>query len=262
VLRRAVLIAIGATLLYGGALAGAHEPPLLVFAAASLKNALDEIGAAWTKQSGTAVRVSYAASPALAKQIEQGAPADLFIAADLDWMDYVDQKGLLRPGTRQNLLGNALVLVASKEWSKGEVKIELNFPLGALLGDGRLAIASTAAVPAGKYGKAALEKLGAWTAVAGKLAEAENVRAALAFVARGEAPLGIVYRTDAAAEPNVIVVGTFPADSHPPIVYPAAVLAGAKHPQAEALRRYLAGPEARRIFGRHGFAVLAAPSSS
>jgi molybdate transport system substrate-binding protein len=117
-------------------------------------------------------------------------------------------------------------------------------------------------VPAGKYGKAALEKLGAWTAVAGKLAEAENVRAALAFVARGEVPLGIVYRTDAAAEPNVIVVGTFPADSHPPIVYPAAVLAGAKHPQAEALRRYLAEPEARRIFGRHGFAVLAAPSSS
>lgn len=259
--RRVVLIAIGAALLYGGA-ASAQEPPLLVFAAASLKNALDEIGAAWTKQSGIAVRVSYAASPALAKQIEQDAPADLFISADLDWMDYVDNKGLVRAGTRQNLLGNAIVLVANKEWSKGEVKIAPDFLLAALLGDGRLAMASIAAVPAGKYGKAALEKLGVWASVAGKLAEAENVRAALVFVARGEAPLGIVYRTDAAAEPNVVVVGTFPADSHPPIVYPAAVLAGSRHTQAEAFRRYLAGPEAGRIFGRHGFAVLPAPSAS
>jgi molybdate transport system substrate-binding protein len=259
--RRAVLIAIGAALLSGGA-ARAQEPPLLVFAAASLKNALDEISAAWTKQSGAAVRVSYAASPTLAKQIEQGAPADLFIAADLDWMDYVDGKGLVRAGTRQNLLGNALVLVAGKDWKRGEVKIEANFSLAALLGYGRLAIASTAAVPAGKYAKAALTKLGVWTTVADKLAEAENMRAALAFVARGEAPLGIVYRTDAAAEPNVFVVGTFPADTHPPIVYPAAVLTGAKHSQAEAFRRYLAGPEARQIFGRHGFAVLAPPSAT
>lgn len=235
---------------------------MLVFAAASLKNALDEIAAAWTKQSGVTVRVSYAASPALAKQIEQHAPADLFISADLDWMDYVDNKGLVRAGTRQNLLGNAIVLVANKDWNKGDVKIAPNFPLAALLGDGRLAMASTAAVPAGKYGKAALEKLGVWAAVAGKVAEAENVRAALAFVARGEAPLGIVYRTDAAAEPNVIVVGTLPADSHPPIVYPAAVLAGSKYPQAEAFRRYLASPAARAIFGRHGFAVLPAPSAS
>jgi molybdate transport system substrate-binding protein len=261
-IRRFLLLACALSALLAAPAQAESERPLLIFAAASLKNALDEIGVAWTKQTGAMVRVSYAASPALAKQIEEGAPADLFISADLDWMDYVDNKGLVRAGTRQNLLGNALVLVASKDWTQGEVTIAPNFPLAALLGDGRLAIASVAAVPAGKYGKAALEKLGVWAAVSGKLAEAENVRAALSFVARGEAPLGIVYRTDAAAEPNVRIVATFPADTHPPIVYPVAVLAGSKHVQADAFRRYLASPEARRIFDRHGFAVLVAPSAS
>jgi molybdate transport system substrate-binding protein len=240
----------------------AQNAPVVVFAAASLKNALDEIAAGWTAKSGVEVKVSYAASPALAKQIEEGAPADLFISADLDWMDYVDKKNLVKAGTRGNLLGNSIVLVASPDWTKGAVKIEPNFPLVDLLGSGRLAMAGVASVPAGKYGKAALEKLGVWNSVANKLAEAENVRAALALVARGEAPLGIVYRTDAAAEPSVKIVGTFPEDSHPPIVYPAAVLANSKNAKAEDFLGYLASPEARVIFGKHGFTVLTTRSST
>ena len=240
----------------------AQSESVVVFAAASLKNALDEIAAGWTAKSGVTVKTSYAASSALAKQIEEGAPADLFISADLDWMDYVEKKNLLKAGTRGNLLGNSIVLVASKDWTKGDVKIEPNFPLASLLGDGRLAMASVAAVPAGKYGKAALEKLGVWSSVANKVAETENVRAALALVARGEAPLGIVYRTDAAAEPSVKIVGTFPDDSHPPIVYPAAALASSKNAKAEDFLRYLAGPEAKAIFEKNGFTVLATRSST
>jgi len=242
--------------------AAAENAPVVVFAAASLKNALDEIAAGWTAKSGFAVKASYGASPALAKQIEEGAPADLFISADLDWMDYVEKKNLLQAGTCDNLLGNSIVLVASPDWTKGEVKIAPNFPLADLLGGGRLAMAGVATVPAGKYGKAALETLGVWSSVANRLAEAENVRAALALVTRGEAPLGIVYRTDDAAEPKVKIVGTFPDDSHPPIVYPAAALANSKNPHAEALLRYLAGPEARAIFEKDGFAVLARRTSS
>jgi molybdate transport system substrate-binding protein len=240
----------------------AEGKPVVVFAAASLKNALDEIAAGWTARSGVEVKTSYAASSALAKQIEQGAPADLFISADLDWMDYAEQKNLVKAATRGNLLGNSLVLVAAKDWAKADIKIESNFPLADLLGDGRLAIASVTAVPAGKYGKAALEKLGVWSSVANKLAETENVRAALALVARGEAPLGIVYRTDAAAEPGVKIVGTFPEMSHPPIVYPAALLANSRDTGAEEFLRYLAGPEARAVFEKNGFSVLLRRSSS
>ena len=238
------------------------KPPLLVFAAASLKNALDEIGIAWTQRSGVTVRTSYAASSALAKQIEEGAPADLFLSADLAWMDHVEKKNLVRVGTRQALLGNSLVLIAPRDWNKGEVKIGPNFPLATLIGDGRLSLAATASVPAGRYAKAALETLGVWVSVEKKLAEAENVRAALAFVARGEAPLGIVYSTDAAAEPNVVIVGTFPADSHPPIVYPVGVLAASKNPQAENFRNYLGGPEARKVFEKHGFTANNGGSST
>jgi molybdate transport system substrate-binding protein len=168
----------------------------------------------------------------------------------------------VQAGTRSNLLGNAIVLVAPKDWMKGDVKIELNFSLANLLGDGRLAIANVAAVPAGKYAKAALEKLGVWSSVANKVAEAENVRAALALVARGEAPLGIVYRTDAAAEPGVKIVGTFPEDSHPPIVYPSALLVNSKGARAEEFLRYLAGPEAKAAFEKNGFIVLMHRSSS
>jgi molybdate transport system substrate-binding protein len=242
--------------------AGAQSAPVVVFAAASLKNALDEVAAGWTAKSGVEVKTSYAASPALAKQIEEGAPADLFISADLDWMDYVEKKNLVKAGTGGNLLGNSIVLVASKDWTKGDIKIEPNFPLAGLLGDGRLAIANVAAVPAGKYGKAALEKLGVWNSVANKVAETENVRAALALVARGEAPLGIVYRTDAAAEPSVKIVSTFPDDSHPPIVYSAAALANSKNAKAEDFLRFLASPEARAAFEKNGFIVLARRSSS
>jgi len=238
--------------------ARAQSEPIVVFAAASLKNALDEAAQAWTQKSKTEVKSSYAASSALAKQIEAGAPADIFISADLDWMDYVDGKKLLRAGTRINLLGNSIVLIANKDWNKGDVKISAGFPLAALLGGERLAMADTAAVPAGKYGKEALEKLGVWEQVSGRLAQAENVRAALALVGRGEAPLGIVYKTDAAAEPNVKVVGTFPDGSHKPIVYPAALVAGSKNAKADEFLHYLASPEARAIFEKHGFTALAA----
>jgi molybdate transport system substrate-binding protein len=254
----AIAFALAASLLPSSA----QSESVVVFAAASLKNALDEIATGWTARSGVTVKTSYAASSALAKQIEEGAPADLFISADLDWMDYVEKKSLLKTGTRSNLLGNSIVLVASKDWAKGDIKIEPNFPLAGLLGDGRLAMAGIASVPAGKYGKAALEKLGVWDSVANKVAEAENVRAALALVARGEAPLGIVYRTDAAVEPNVKIAGTFPNDSHPPIVYPAAVLASSKNTKAEDFLRYLAAPEAKAIFVKNGFTELAARSST
>ena len=194
-----------------------------MFAAASLKNALDDVIAAYGKETGTKVTASYAASSALAKQIEQGAPAQLFISADLDWMDYLAERKLIDDATRKNLLGNSLVLVAAKDSAMGPVEIGQGFDLAKLLGDGRLAVGEVKSVPAGKYAKSALEKLGAWGGVEGKLAQAENVRSALALVARGEAPLGIVYKTDAASDPTVKIVGTFPADSHPPIIYPAAV---------------------------------------
>jgi molybdate transport system substrate-binding protein len=258
----ALAIAFGLAAPFSPSPSRAEGAPVVVFAAASLKTALDEIAAGWAAKSGAEVKTSYAASPALAKQIEEDAPADLFISADLDWMDYVEKRNLVRAGSRGNLLGNAIVLVAAKDWTRGDVKIEPNFPLADLLDGGRLAIANVAAVPAGKYGKAALEKLGVWNSVANKLAETETVRVALALVVRGEAPLGLVYRTDAAAEPNVKIVGTFPEDSHPPIIYPAALLVNSKGARAQEFLRYLAGPEARAAFERNGFTVLARRSSS
>lgn len=223
-----------------------------------MKNALDEAAKKWTEKSKIEVKSSYAASSALAKQIEAGAPADIFISADLDWMNYVDGKKLVKAGTRSNLLGNSIVLVANKDWSKGDVKIGQGFELAKLLGDGRLSMADTATVPAGKYGKSALEKLGVWDSVSGKLAQAENVRAALALVGRGEAPLGIVYKTDAAADSNVKIIGSFPDDSHKPIVYPAAQIETSKNAKAAEFLHYLASPEAKTIFEKHGFTVLAA----
>jgi molybdate transport system substrate-binding protein len=234
----------------------AQEQPILVFAAASLKNALDEIADAWSKANKIEVKVSYAASSALAKQIENGAPADIFISADLDWMDYVEKKNLLRKGTRVSLLGNTLVLVATKADNNKEVKIEPGFDLAGLLGKDRLAMALVATVPAGKYGKAALEKLGVWKSIEGKIAEAENVRAALAFVARGEAPYGIVYRTDAIAEKNVFIAGTFPAGTHEPIVYPFTVIESSKHPKGADFLKAMNTPQARAIWVKHGFAAL------
>jgi molybdate transport system substrate-binding protein len=222
-----------------------------VFAAASLKDALDENAKAYQLRAGDRIVLAYAASPALAKQIEAGAPADLFISADLDWMDYLDQRRLIKPATRRNLLKNRLVLIAPAD-SKVSVNIAQGFPLARLLGDGRLAMANPDAVPAGKYGKASLEALGVWKDVQSKVASAENVRAALVLVSRGEAPLGIVYRTDAAADSKVRVVGLFPENSHPPIVYPIAMTVSGK-PPAEAFLKWLSQPEAKAIFAKHGF---------
>jgi molybdate transport system substrate-binding protein len=201
------------------------------------------------------VVISYAASNTLIKQIEQGAPADMFISADLDWMDYGQQKGLIKPDTRSNLLGNRLVLVAPKD-SNVTADIKPGFDLAALLKGGRLAMGNVDAVPAGKYGKASLEKLGAWDGVKDKVAQAESVRAALLLVARGEAPLGIVYQTDAAADPTVKIVGTFPENTHPPIIYPIALTKESTNPDALAFLNFIRSPAARPIFERQGFTVL------
>ena len=225
--------------------------PLTVFAAASLKESLDEAAAAYRAQGGTRVRVAYAASSTLARQIEQGAPAQVFIPADREWMDYLQQRGKVDPGSRHDLLGNRLVLVAPRH---GVAAVDLARPgsVARALGDGRLAIAQTATVPAGRYGRQALAALGHWNAVQPRLAESDSVRAGLMLVARGETPLGVVYASDARAEPRVRVVATFPADSHPPIIYPAAAVAPAGAPARDFVR-WLATPPARAIFARHGF---------
>jgi len=232
----------------------AQPRPVLVFAAASLKTALDAIAAAWHRESGKEATISYAASSTLAKQIDNGAPAELFISADQEWMDYLQERNLIDPKTRIDLLGNRLVLTAPAS-TGSSTRIAPGFPLARLLGNGHLAMADPDAVPAGRYGKAALTALGVWQAVAGRIAAAENVRAALLLVARGEAPLGIVYQTDAAAEPGVRIVGAFPPDSHPPIVYPMA-LTRAAGPEAPALAAYLRGSAARALFEAQGFTML------
>lgn len=227
---------------------------LTVFAAASLKEALDEAAAAYRKQTGVPVRVSYAASSALARQIEQGAPADVFFSADLEWMDYLQQRNRLDVATRRSLLGNRLVLIAPRA-SKARVDLKRPATLLAALGDGRLAVGQTRTVPAGKYAKASLESLSLWNGVRPRLAESESVRAALMLVARGETPLGIVYASDAKAEPDVRVVATFPEDSHPPIVYPVAALRGARAAQAARFLQWLASPAADALFTKRGFTV-------
>ena len=252
-----IALLIGAALEFGGVIgpAAAQGKDTLVFAAASLKNALDEIAGQWQRQTGKKVAISYAASNNLIKQIEQGAPADIFFSADTDWMDYGQQKGLIKPDTRTELLGNRIVIVAPKD-STVKADIGPGLDLAAALKGGRLAMASVDAVPAGKYGKAALEKLGAWDGVKDKIAQAENVRAALLFVARGEAPLGIVYQTDAASEPAVQIVGTFPDDTHPPIIYPVAMTKESTSPDALAFLNFIQSLAARPAFERQGFAVL------
>jgi molybdate transport system substrate-binding protein len=256
-LARATWVALLATFACVASASPPDKPaPLTVFAAASLKESLDEAATAYEHRGGAAVRVSYAASSALARQIEQGAPADVFVSADQDWMDALQKQKLVDPASRRNLLGNTLVLVAPKD-SKVQVALKPGVDLAALLGaDGRLALALTNSVPAGKYAKQSLVKLGAWDGVKSRTAEAENVRAALLLVARGEAPLGIVYGSDALAEPKVRVVGTFPADAHAPIVYPIAPVAASTHPQAKAFVQWLQTPAARAIFARHGFRLL------
>ena len=230
-------------------------PPITVFAAASLKESLDEAALAYQHQAGQRVRVSYGASSALARQIEQGAPADVFISADRDWMDYLQQRGLLDTGSRRNLLGNSLVLVAPKTSRAAPLMLKPGVDLRPLLGDGRLAVALTSSVPAGKYARAAFTALGMWSGLQPRLAEAENVRAALMLVERGEAPLGVVYASDARAEPGVRVLATFPAALHPTIVYPIARVAASRHPGDAAFLRWLQGAQARAIFRRHGFVL-------
>src|SRR6201746_327100 len=215
---------VALTILFGSAHspALAQDKTLTVFAAASMKNALDDIAAAYTAKSGVKIVASYAASSALAKQIEQGAPADVFVSADTDWMDYAIQKKTINEPTRVNLLGNSIVLIAPKDSKIDNVAIGQGFDLAKLAGDGKIATGDVKAVPVGKYAKAALEKLGAWTAAEPKFAMAESVRAALTLVARGEAALGIVYSTDAQVEPGVKIVGTFPPASPPPPLPPPA----------------------------------------
>lgn len=229
----------------------AHAAEITVFAAASLRNALDQVAADWTARTGDKVVTSYAGSSALARQIEQGAPADLFISASVDWMDALDKAGAIRPDSRRDLLGNTLVLIAHDPQAR-----PVDLPdLPARLGAGPLAMAMVDSVPAGVYGKQALTHLGLWGAVSDRVAQADNVRAALALVALGEAPLGIVYATDARAEPRVHPVATFPADSHDPITYPAALTTGAD-PAATAFLEALSAPQARAVFEAQGFAVL------
>ena len=240
--------------------ASARDESLTLFAAASMKNALDDIDAAFTAKTGVKIVASYAASSVLAKQIEQGAPADIFMSADTDWMDYATAKNAINVATRVNLLGNSLVLIAPKDSKVDKVAIGQGFDLATLAGDGKIATGDVSSVPVGKYARAALEKIGAWQAAEPKFAMAESVRAALTLVARGEAALGIVYATDARIEPGVKIVGTFPADSHPPIIYPVAATTTAK-PDAAGYLAFLRSTAAKTIFEKYGFTYLIRPTS-
>ena len=249
--RRLALAAVLAATLATPALA----EEVVVFAAASLKEALDAVAADFQAETGNSVTISYAGSNALAKQIIEGAPADIFISAAVNWMDEVEKAGLVVPDTREDLLGNTLVLVAHGK-DAAPVEIGEGFDLAALLGDGKLSMAMVDSVPAGQYGKESLEKLGVWSAVEGSVAQSENVRAALALVSTGEAPYGIVYASDAVADENVTVVGTFPDDSHKAIVYPAALLTGAADAADKAFYEALSGDKADAIFAAQGFKIL------
>jgi molybdate transport system substrate-binding protein len=239
----------------------AQAKDVTVFAAASLKNALDDVAAVWMRETGKKTVISYAASNVLAKQIEAGAPADIFFSADLDWMDYVASKNLIDPKSRIHLLANSLVLVAPKD-SNVQVSLQSGIDLASILGSGRLAMGNVDAVPAGKYGKAGLEHLRAWDGVKGKIAQAENVRAALLLVSRGEAPLGIVYKTDAVSDPNVKIVASFPAESHPPIVYPVALTKESTNADAAELLVFMRSAKAQPLFEKQGFGFTDKPGSA
>ena len=249
-LLRTALLILG-TLGLPARAADAPDQELLVFAAASLTNALDEIGTAYTQKTQQHVKFSYAASSSLARQLEAGSRADVFLSADLEWMDYVQARGLIDRTTRRNVLRNRLVLVAPAD-SKIELQIAPGFALAAALGNGRLATGDPQSVPVGKYARSALTSLGVWNDVADRLVRADNVRSALAFIARGETPLGIVYETDAKVEKRVRVVDFFPADSHAPIVYPVAVTAQAR-PAAGQFIDFLQSSAAQNAFQKYGF---------
>lgn len=257
-MRKLIALLLAALALWGavggGSVAHARTRPTapLVLAAASLQESMNAAADAWAASGHPRPRISFAASSALARQIEAGAPADLFLSSDEPWMDQMQKKGLLRPGTRVSFLQNALVLITPRP-SPIRLRIAPGMPLAKALGAGRLAIADPAGVPAGIYARQSLTRLGLWQSVQGKLAPAENVRAALALVSRGAAPLGIVYGTDARADPSVRVVGVFPGSSHDPISYPVATIASSRNPEAEGFRRFLVSPAGKAIFRRFGF---------
>jgi len=248
----APLLAVFAILLPAGIEAAPAPKAPLVLAAASLQESMNAAADGWKAKGHPRPRISFAGSSALARQIEAGAPADVFVSADEPWMDEVQSKGLLRKGTRVSFLRNALVLIAPRA-STVRLRIAPGMPLAKTLGTGRLAIADPTGVPAGVYAKQALTRLGAWNSVQGQLAPGESVRAALAMVSRGAAPLGVVYATDARADPGVRVVGIFPEASHDPISYPVAVIASSRNPEAEAFRRYLVSAQGKAVFRRFGF---------
>ena len=249
-----LLVAASLGMLFGTADIPARAP-LRVFGAASLKNALDDANVRHQRVTGRQVVASYGGSDTMAKEIENGARADIFISADNDWMDYLADRNLIKLETRLNFLGNKLVLIASAG-SAPTLAIGPNFTLAQALGDGRLAIADPAAVPAGKYGKAALQALGVWDSVKGRLAMAQDVRNALELVRRREAPLGIVYQTDAMADRGVSIVGTFPASAHPPIIYPLAAIKASTNPTAKSYIAFFQSPEVMAAFGLPGFVLL------
>lgn len=244
----AVILGVGLTLAAPAAMA----QDVLVLAAASTKNAVEKLASQFKAKTGATVTSSFAASSALAKQIENGAPADIFISADLDWMDYLQQRNLIKTDSRVNLLGNELVVVVPKG-STLKPDLSKGGKLAEQLGDGRLATGDPSNVPVGKYAKAALEKLGQWSAVEPKLARADSVRAALVLVSRGEVPVGIVYRTDAAVDPGVDVAAAFPPDSYPPITYPAALVASSKTAAAASFLDYMKSPDGMAVWKEFGF---------
>jgi molybdate transport system substrate-binding protein len=228
-----------------------EKPTLLVFAAASLTNVLGDLSATWEKSSGVPVKLSFASSSVLARQIEAGGRADVFISADQEWMDYLQARNLIDKSSRRNLVGNRLVLIAPSD-SKLELKIAPGFRLAAALGGGRLSTGDPDTVPVGRYARSALMSLGVWDEIADRLVRADNVRSAMTFVARGEVPLGIVYTTDALIDRKVRIVDTFPANSHAPITYPAASMSGARDESAGYLQ-FLAGPDAAASWKKYGF---------
>jgi molybdate transport system substrate-binding protein len=232
----------------------ARQPELLVFAAASLTNVLDELSKRFEQQGGAPVKLSFAASSVLARQIEAGSRADVFISADQEWMDYLQRRNLVDATSRRDLAGNRLVLIAPVD-SRLELEIAPGFPLAAALGNGRLSTGDPDIVPVGRYARSALVSLGLWDAIQHRLVRADNVRSAMMFVSRGEAPLGIVYATDARVDPKVRIVDTFPENTHPPITYPGAVVSGA-HAGAIAYLNYLASPRAGETWRRFGFREL------
>jgi molybdate transport system substrate-binding protein len=252
--RRMTALAILAAMLYLRALPASAED-VVGLAAMTLQNVIDDVAGAYEQQTGATVAFSYGPSPALVKQIENGAPVDIFISADSDWMDEAEAKGLIRAGTRINLMSSQLVLIAPRERAM-PVKIEPGFPLRDMVGDGHLIMCDPMMMPAGRYGRAALQSLGVWQTIRDRVANADNVRAALAFVSRGEAPLGIVFDTDAALDTGVKIVGVFPKDSHPPIVYPAAMIGSSEHSEAASFLVFLTSTKAKAIFEKYGYSLL------